>query len=305
MRGLGLNFLRAEDGKLYHLSLMTHYFFKFVALFQFFLVFFISGCNSLFFQPSTEIYETPNQRGFSFEGDTFSTSDGEKISLWKIKPEKKAKGVVLHFHGNAENMSTHYLFVAWLSKQGFWVLTHDYRGFGSSSGLPQKEKIISDSRLFFDWVFNDPELKTLPKIIIAQSLGGALAIPAISDYSHPDFSGLVLDSVFDSYREIAREKLRNFVITWPFQWPLGFLVNDSYSPIDYIDKLKVPVLLVHAKDDPVVPIDCSERLFTRASGQKEFWRLSHGGHTAFFSSRFTEKRVALLRKFEEWIKTPL
>lgn len=277
--------------------------FSFKLLLGFFL-FLLAGCNSLFFQPSAEIYETPSQRGFAFEEKTFSAADGEKIALWKIKPEKKPRGVIIQFHGNAENMSTHYLFVAWLSKQGFWVLTHDYRGFGSSSGLPQKEKIISDSKLFFDWVFNDPDLKALPKIIIAQSLGGALAVPAISSYSHQNFSGLVLDSVFDSYREIAREKLRNLVLTWPLQWPLGYLVNDSYSPIDYIDKLKIPVLLVHAEDDPVVPIDCSERLFARASQEKEFWRLSSGGHTAIFSSRFTQKRLAVLKRFEEWIQVP-
>jgi alpha-beta hydrolase superfamily lysophospholipase len=251
------------------------------------------------------LFYTPNQEKLDYEATSYRTSDGEEIQFWKIKPASPSKGVILHFHGNAENMSTHFRYVSWLAKEGFWVIPHDYRGYGKSTGVPEREKIILDSKLFFDSVFQDPQMKNLPKIAIGQSLGGALLVPAVAEYGSQHFAGIVLDSTFDSYRWIAREKLSSFFITWPLQWPLGFLVNDSWSPIDFVEKIASPLVLVHAEDDSVIPLECSQRLFERATTkEKVFWKLPEGGHTAFFSERFSENRPKLLKKLVEWTRNP-
>jgi len=154
-------------------------------------VIFVSSCNSLFFQPSRDLFYTPNQEKLDYEATSFRTSDGEEIQFWKIKPASPSKGVILHFHGNAENMSTHFRYVSWLAKEGFWVIPHDYRGYGKSTGVPEREKIILDSKLFFDSVFQDPQMKNLPKIAIGQSLGGALLVPELPN--------MVLNTLLESY----------------------------------------------------------------------------------------------------------
>ena len=43
--------------------------------------------------------------------------------------------------------------------------------------------------------------------------------------------GLILDSTFASYRDVAQDKLRRWWPTWPLQWPLSrLLISDRFAP---------------------------------------------------------------------------
>lgn len=61
----------------------------------------------------------------------------------------------------------------------------------------------------------------------------------------------------------------------PF-WPIGWLVNryiesvighrfDDIAPVHTIAQVKAPVLLVHGREDDVVPLACAEQLKAAAS----------------------------------------
>jgi len=72
-----------------------------------------------------------------------------------------------------------------------------------------------------------------------------------------------------------------------------------------VEKITSPLVLVHAEDDPVIPVQCSQRLFEKATTrEKFFWKMPQGGHTAFFSERFSENRPKLLEKLDAWIRNP-
>lgn len=53
-----------------------------------------------------------------------------------LRLDSTARGTVLHFHGNAANISNHVLQVEWLPDRGFNLLVFDYRGYGISQGSP-------------------------------------------------------------------------------------------------------------------------------------------------------------------------
>jgi alpha-beta hydrolase superfamily lysophospholipase len=96
----------------------------------------IAGCiSSPFYQPDRVLYSTPPSVGLKYENAVFVSSDGTRLTGWFIpaagyQNPKNAKGTVVHFHGNAQNMSAHWQFVTWLPQRGFNVFVFDYRGYG-------------------------------------------------------------------------------------------------------------------------------------------------------------------------------
>ena len=64
----------------------------------------------------------------------------------------KAMGTVVHFHGNAQNMSAHYTFVSWLPAHGFNLFVFDYRGYGQSEGTLSREGVYEDSVAAVEYV---------------------------------------------------------------------------------------------------------------------------------------------------------
>src|SRR5262245_9102597 len=85
----------------------------------------LTGCvEQSFFYPDRVVYSTPDAAGLDYEAVTFASRDGTQLSGWFIpasghRDPRIAKGTVVHFHGNAQNMTSHWQFVSWLPKRGY------------------------------------------------------------------------------------------------------------------------------------------------------------------------------------------
>ena len=125
---------------------------------------FLTGCvQSMFYYPDRVRYETPKALGLRYEAVQFQSGDGTRLSGWFIpaadrQSPKDAKGTVVHFHGNAQNMSSHWRFVAWLPAQDFNVFVFDYRGYGESEGKPEPKGVFEDSNAALDHVRSRPDV---------------------------------------------------------------------------------------------------------------------------------------------------
>ena len=269
----------------------------------------LSSCNHLFYYPDQVEHLTPARADppLSFHSYAVAVEPGVQLALWHIPavPGVPRRGVVVQFHGNAENMSSHFLFVAWLAREGFDVVTFDYRGYGASTGDPDREGLVRDGLAVLDWVARAPELAG-PKIaVLGQSLGGAVAVPVVVRAPLGRVAALVVESTFDSYRYVAQVKLAGSLVTWPLQVPLSHLVTDELSPIDSARRLTVPFLVIHARGDRVVPIVHGRRLFRAAPrGHKEFWEIASDAHLAAFGDPASPYRARLVAFLEDAFRTP-
>jgi fermentation-respiration switch protein FrsA (DUF1100 family) len=265
-------------------------------LFPLFL--FFSGCGSLFFYPQKQLYDNPMARQFSPEDIYFKTSDGLTLHGWFFQTANpEAHATILVLHGNAENLSTHVNSVLWLIKEGFNLFIFDYRGYGKSQGSPSIKGVHLDAEAALNALLSMPRVDKQRVLVLGQSIGGAIAVYTVAHTPYKDrIAALVIESAFSSYRLIAREKLAQFFITWPFQYPLSYLVSDSYSPIKWIRKVScVPVLIIHGDKDPVVPMHHGEMLYEAARDPKEFWETTVPGHvTSFADARVRDKLVRYL-----------
>lgn len=246
----------------------------------------LAGCDNLFYYPSRNSFIDPVSIGLPYKDVSFNSLDGTRLHGWFFAPKggtDGAKATVIHFHGNAENISTHFQAVAWLAREGFNVFVFDYRGYGQSDGEPNKDGIQDDAVAAVRWVRGRPDVDPDRLIFFGQSLGAAIAVHLAAGPEGTGLRVVVLESGFSSYRAITREKLAASFLTWPFQWPLSLLVSDRDRPRDDIAKIApVPVLIIHGTADPVVPYHHAEVLYAAAREPKTLWTIPGAGHTSAF-----------------------
>jgi len=255
-----------------------------------FLLFTTTGCSSLFFHPSRDVKEGPAVKLFSHRDVVFQASDGMVLHGWYF-PAENARGSILVLHGNAQNLSTHVNSVLWLVKEGFNIFIFDYRGYGWSGGDPDLDGAHRDADAALEKLMSLPETDPERVVVLGQSLGGSIATYTVVHSPHKDrLRALVTDSAFSNYRRIAREKLNSFWLTWPFQYPLSWTINDDYSADKWIGQVSpVPVLILHGMDDVVVPMHYGRLLNDAAREPKQFWLTTQPGHIQSFGDAAVRK----------------
>ena len=269
---------------------------------------FLSGCTSLFFFPTREYVATPEDLGLKFESVTIpvrwrGAAPDLKIIGWKIPAAiSPACGTVVVFHGNAQNMSNHLFGVSWLPAAGFNLFIFDYRGYGESTGHPAVSSLVDDGELVLAEVIqsisNGPRGTPGKIVVYGQSIGAALAIPAVAQSKFRErIAAVILESSFYSYPGIVREKLGQFFLTWPLQYPLSWLFYSNFSPADFIGQLSpIPVLLVHGLSDQIVDSANSNKLYNQAKEPKQLWEFDSTGHISAFQNPVNrEKLIQYLR----------
>lgn len=81
----------------------------------------------------------------------------------------------------------------------------------------------------------------------------------------------------------------------------GFDDPTEYEPINVVDKISpVPILLIHSKEDDMIPYQHSVQIFEKAKEPKELWIKEKGGHSQAYDENqkeFTEKMKQFIEKY--------
>lgn len=252
----------------------------------------LGGCTHLFFQPSRHIHSDPAEKGYRYEAIKFESSDGTPLTGIFFPPEGDPKATVVHFHGNAQNMTSHYAYSAWLAKEGYNVFIFDYRGYGASGGKPTLDGVVMDGKAALRHALKLPGASPSRIVILGQSLGGAVAVAAVGE-SGFEPAAMILEGTFHSYRGVGSAVLRERWITWPFSWVPKIGVDGRHSPSDSIGLIDCPKVFIHSEKDPTVPYAQGRKLFGAAPEPKIFWK-TPSGHIEAFGAHGDEFRRRLL-----------
>jgi fermentation-respiration switch protein FrsA (DUF1100 family) len=267
-----------------------------------FLLFF-SGCTHLFYQPTDLMYvRDPKQLDSLREEVSFKSSDGTQLAGWFFKARAgKHKGAVVQFHGNAENMTSHFASLYWLMDEGYDFFTFDYRGYGISDGKPSQEGVNRDALAAIQYILKREPASADGKpdiVLYGQSLGSAILLRAYDDVGPQDrarVKALVVESGFYNYKAIASDVLSRTWITYILQ-PLGYvLVSNEYSPEESIARVSpTPILVIHGDQDRVVPMRFGKKIYDLAKEPKQFMLISGGAHINSMFVNKGEYRAKLL-----------
>ncbi len=234
------------------------------------------------------------------------SSDGTRLHSWLFRADGESRGLAVLFHGNAQNLSAHYLSLSWMVRHGFDVWVWDYRGYGLSQGEAGSSGVYEDTLAALEYV-NDLITERRKKddkqklILVGQSLGGNLLMKALEDSKYRDDANLlVLDSTFLSYKELARDKLASVWFLWPIQYLSYALISDEFSPEDHLDRITIPTLVIHGKKDEVIPFSYGKQVYDSLSTSKKwFWEIEEGKHISTLGSGkggYEEKLVKLIEE---------
>jgi fermentation-respiration switch protein FrsA (DUF1100 family) len=256
--------------------------------------FLITGCTPVFFQPSSNIYQTPGLYGIEYQPVEFKAADGTALFAWFLPARGEPRATVLYLHGNAQNISAHFPNVAWMPAAGFNVFAIDYRGYGGSEGKPTLPGVQLDIDAAMRVLLARPDVHPERIIVFGQSLGGALAIHYVAHSAYRShIRAVIADSPFSDYRLVAQEKLADLFITWPLQWLPTFTVNNDYAPLASVAALApIPLLLIHGGRDGIVGPHHSQALFDAAQEPKALWSVTDAGHIGALREAKVRKRLA-------------
>lgn len=254
------------------------------------------GCTNLVFQPMQAHVMDPRKFGIILDDVFFTGEDGISLHGWFLPAQgpyaEKPKGTVVFLHGNAQNVSTHIASVHWLPRNGYNVYLYDYRGYGKSGGRPDydwtKRDLISAIRMLEKY----PASAASPLVVFGQSLGGSIAISSLG--GNPErlkLAALVTEGAPSSLRAVAREALGSGWLTWALQYPLSLLISDEASPLEQVALISpLPLLLIHSKDDNIVPFHHVKRLYEKAQ-QPVQWLVVNGPHISAFAQTENQRRL--------------
>lgn len=232
------------------------------------LSYMVSFENQFIYFPDRVVQQKPSDVGLKFEEIRFQASDGERLHGW-FMPHGAARFTVLHFHGNAGNISHRLpLYRRW-HRMGLSVYAFDYRGYGKSTGKPDEAGLYSDARAA--WLQLTAKRGMSPKTIIiaGRSLGAAVAVKLASEV---EGAGLALETPFTSIPDMA-------AYHYPIL-PLRWLVSSRFDAKNMVESVHMPLLLISAGNDEIVPAGMAEDIFAVANEPKTYKALA-GNHNDF------------------------
>jgi len=200
--------------------------------------------------------------------------DGEVIStIWSEK--ENMRGSILFFHGNGE-IASDYLDIAHIFLQmEIRFVCADYRGYGYSSGTPSITSMIEDAHDIFKYVHGHLLDNNEPLIVMGRSLGAASALELAASYSDK-IDGLIIESGFAETMSLFRTLGAD---------PSYLQINerDGFANSDKISNFFKPLLIIHAEEDFLIPIEQAEKLFAAAgSPHKKLLKIPAAGHNDIF-----------------------
>lgn len=222
--------------------------------------------NRLIFYPDKGFDDSPSNWNLSYRDVLLRTRDGEKLHCWFFPVPGKSP-VLLFCHGNAGNISHRIENVERLVQRGISVFLLSYRGYGKSTGRPSEKGIYLDGLAAYDYLTETERIPPNRIAIFGRSLGGAVAIEVALQR---EVKCIVTESTFTSLRDMSKTM---------FPWALfSPFIPNHYDNGTKIATLSVPKLIVHGKNDEIVPFRIGEKLFTLAKDKKKFLAIEGAGH---------------------------
>jgi hypothetical protein len=237
---------------------------------------------------------------------SIATNDGITLRAWNFHPENSNQSAVILLHGLSDNRLGMIGYAELLLRHGYTVLLPDSRAHGASGGDTATYGLLEreDIRRWFEWSLNNDH----PHCIFgfAESMGAAQLIQSATETS---FCSIAAESPFASFREIAYDRMGQFFHAGPWlgrtllrplvefsflyvRWKYGWDMN-LISPEREARKARLPILLIHGRDDRNIPVRHS-RTIAASNPNIALWEVpdtDHCGaistHSEEFASRLT------------------
>ena len=185
------------------------------------------------------------------------SANNDTLNVLLFKTTQPARGLILYFHGNADNLQRWGNYAIDFTSHGYDILMVDYRGYGKSTGTPNETVLYSDAQVVLSWVKSNLPYRKL--ILYGRSLGSAVA-SNLALTSNPDL--LILETPFD--------ELNSALYTFSSRY--------KFPTKDFLSKVTCKKVIIHGTSDWVVPLSSALRLKPLLKEGDEFVVIKGGSH---------------------------
>ncbi len=227
---------------------------------------------SILYQPLRQVDYTPQQINLDFENVDLQTSDGLKLAGWYI-PVKKSAFTILFCHGNGGNIMHRLDSINIFNDLGLNCFIFDYRGYGNSQGKPTEKGTYLDAQAAYTWLTDVKKIPPDNIIIFGRSIGGCIAAQLATKVNA---KALAVESCFTSFVDVGKK-------FYPYM-PIRLFARFNYNTIDHIKKVTCPTMIIHSRDDEMIPFEFGTMLFEASNEPKKFVEISGGHNDAFLIS---------------------
>ena len=224
------------------------------------VLYLLGGLGLYIFQEKIIFLPEPLDQDFeyqfesSFDELNFEMEDGAVINGLHSKMET-AKGIIVYFHGNADNLSRWGLVVEPFLEYGYEVLVVDYRGYGKSTGKRTKKSMITDAEQVYAWATEKWSQDEI--ILYGRSLGSSFASYLAGKYSPKQ---VILEAPFHSIGDMARR------LAW--MYPTKGILRYNFNNEQSLRAAKCPITIIHGTDDGIVPLSSGKKLHEAIKSSK-------------------------------------
>lgn len=229
------------------------------------------------------------------------SGSGSTLRAWLVRGET-GHGAVLLFHGAHENRLSMLARARFLHALGFTVLAPDFQAHGESPG----KRITFGARESLDAAAAFAYLRQAAPAerigVIGVSMGGAAALLGPGPLKADAF---VLESVYPTIAHATRARLdvwfgplgvvgRSLAPTViAFVGRSAGVSEAELQPIERIDEVRAPLLVISGALDRYTPLVEAESLYAHAPEPKGFWAIDGATHGDLheFAKEVYERRI--------------
>ena len=152
---------------------------------------------------------SPDDRSLVFEDVQLESEKGVVLRGWYIKQRTtpKQRRLVVFFHENAGPLGIRLdNFEVLNSESKVDILAFAYRGYTDSDGTPTEEGIKSDTHAIMKYVkdtLSEQYVDSGGIFLLGRSLGGAVAVEALTDDTMDMIDGVILENTFTSISDMV------------------------------------------------------------------------------------------------------
>lgn len=210
---------------------------------------------------------------------TLETSDGLTIAATYWPGRTANSPAVLLLHGNGASRGVVSPNAAWLAREGYAVLTIDFRGHGQSTLVPRSFGLFEsrDAAAALAWLRRERHGARIAALGI--SLGGAASL--LGDRGPLPADALILQAVYPDIRRAIRNRIAAAATTipaWLIEPVLSFQSLPRYgvwpgsiAPLAALRRYRGPVFVIGGGADRYTPPAETREMFAAVRGPRSLW----------------------------------
>ncbi|STX27624.1 Bem46 protein [Legionella beliardensis] len=202
---------------------------------------------------------------------SLTTEDKLHLLAW-YKPAHVGMPTLIYYHGNAGHIGYRMPFARYFLKEGYGVLLVEYRGYGGNQGRINEQGLYLDGKAAIKFM-QAQGVPTKDLILYGESLGTGVATKISSQYQ---VCALILQSPYTSLTALSKTH---------YPWlPIG--PWDKFDSLSRMKEIKIPLLILHGKQDRIVPYQQGLTLYQHANQPKELIDFVAKGHNDLWDRQF-------------------